>query len=106
MTEERLKEIEARAAAATPGPWGMDPPEGWMKRLEIDSPGVFVDYDDVDHKQQEANAVFIIHARYDIPALCAALRSAWDECNYWQNEANAWSEGEVKDYEPEQEATE
>ena len=63
----RLNEIEARANAATEGPWNV-----FMGR--IDHPGrslVAVAYD----VAREEDAEFIAHARTDVPALVAALRA-------------------------------
>ena len=82
---KRLDEIEARARAATPGPWEVDPftwkpghpipPSEW---LGIESTGPVKGEvarirpnEDEDH----ANAEFIAHAREDVPALVAALRA-------------------------------
>lgn len=74
LTEERLNEIEARTAAATPGPWKL--------HAARDSCGdnIFSDsmpprriantYGDVD----SPNAIFIAHARTDIPTLVAEVR--------------------------------
>ena len=63
----RLNEIEARANAATEGPWNV-----FMGR--IDHPGrslVAVAYD----VGCDEDAEFIAHARTDVPALVAALRA-------------------------------
>ena len=75
---DMLKEIEARANAATPGPWDNRCKEfsnserarhiwseyGWLCTLE--SP--------LDSK--EVDAAFIAHARTDVPKLLAMLRLA------------------------------
>jgi hypothetical protein len=88
ITPERLASIEARAEAATPGPWTAHhrcvlvsdddfatdddcglaweiegPPEAWNR-------GQF---------ERGHDAAFISSARDDIPSLCAALRQAWTE---------------------------
>lgn len=72
MTEDELRVIEARAEAATPGPWEM----------EVDDPYVIWGPDDlriVSFKGStiigfEDNAPFVAHAREDIPALIAEVR--------------------------------
>ncbi len=93
MTPERLAEIKARADAATPGPWGHG--EGCC--------GPYLDYQahqdergcgtaesatsDYDGRQPlwlggtvlPTDRLFIAHTRQDIPALIAALESAWAE---------------------------
>ena len=66
----RLNEIEARANAATEGPWDV-----FMGR--IDHPGrslVAVAYD----VAREEDAEFIAHARTDVPTLVAALYEVLD----------------------------
>lgn len=55
MTEDQLKEIEARVSA---------------------------------HPTKCADVMFIIHARADIPALCAALREAWKEIERAKEDRN------------------
>ncbi len=79
MTEERLVEIEARAAAAEGGPWfvtGMDT----IKDDGKQTPDTFViSYDDVwlaEMIQSECmgDAEFIAAARSDVPDLCAEIR--------------------------------
>lgn len=104
MTEERLKEIERRANAATPGPWyakATDDEKFMNARYVSTLPGEFRH----DHKRSMApdecdetavvaitllqtpglaavaddrwdeNTEFIAHAREDIPALISALRA-------------------------------
>ena len=81
----RLNEIEARATAATEGPWEVDPftwkpghpipPSEWLG-IEATGPvkgevARIRPNEDEDH----ANAEFIAHARADVPALVAALRA-------------------------------
>ena len=64
----RLNEIEARANAATEGPWDV-----FMGR--IDHPGksvIAVAYD----VAREEDAEFIAHARTDVPALVSVARYA------------------------------
>ena len=67
----RLDEIEARANAATEGPWmGIRYPDGFLGRV-IGGNGFGVAEDFPD----DADAEFIAHARTDVPALVAALRA-------------------------------
>lgn len=80
MTPADLDAIEERARAATPGPWvsegtlvlgsgGVD----WVCRTASGhgaSPAAV--------EEDEANATLIAAARSDVPALCAALREAWE----------------------------
>lgn len=75
---DRLNEIEARANAATKGPWstfgrgtvvGTADKDGWRNYVVCScslSPGI-------------ANANFVAAARTDVPALCAAVRRAVEE---------------------------
>jgi len=87
MTERQLTAIEARHAAATPGPWmvtnrcGISDtandawPEAAQYGYDVDGPpephlrGMFA---------LHADAAFIVGAHEDVPALCQALRAAWD----------------------------
>jgi len=77
--EARLAEIEARAAAATEGPWRVTPwhdkgvmPAGWADdSLPIDKRGPFAHIAASDL----LDAAFIAAARTDVPALTAALRA-------------------------------
>lgn len=61
ITDAELDAIEARADAATPGPWEPSKNE----------PG-----DVVVWGPREDDALFIACARYDVPALVRALRAA------------------------------
>ena len=68
----RLDEIEARANAATEGPWmGIRYPDGFLGRV-IGGNGFGVAEDFPD----DADAEFIAHARTDVPALAAVARFA------------------------------
>ena len=71
-TEERLAEIEARANAATPGPWqigvSIDRTYGsWPVFRLLDMVGPTA-------AEEKADAVFIENARSDIPWLIARVR--------------------------------
>ena len=72
LTDDDLAAIEARANAATPGPWFSSGPN-----LNT-NPHVFeLDYwngGDDAIKHANRNAVFIAHARNDIPRLIAEVR--------------------------------
>jgi hypothetical protein len=70
MTDDELKAIEARANAATPGPWhlaitGDDDPD----RANIEAGAI-----DVCDNPTNDDATFIAHARTDVPALVAEVR--------------------------------
>lgn len=77
MTEEELATIEARADAATPGPWAYTPwgedqrcgdVYSYSRRvLTFGTADGTVDEDD-------ANGKFVAHARADVPALLAEVR--------------------------------
>lgn len=78
MTEEELAAIEARAKAATPGPWVVG--ETWRDHV-VD--GRFQDgywpvasQPGMDHEGAwlKGNAAFVAHAREDVPALVAEVR--------------------------------
>lgn len=103
ITPDNLPEIEARANAATEGPWSMYwEREGvgslvagevkhtnnglrvadWLAEFDAESL-------DGDTAKAENDGEFVAHARTDIPALCEALREAWAENraihNYYEN---------------------
>ena len=65
MTKDRLKEIEARADAATDGPW-----------MSVDSYIGVEEAEDqaVGETGRDADATFIAHARTDIPDLIAEVK--------------------------------
>lgn len=92
LSDEQVAEIEARANAATKGPWDIfvcddgGPWSGWPLSINstveedraIVRPGGFYPYEwDAKTSQHEANqtAEFIAHARRDIPALCATVKA-------------------------------
>ena len=70
-----LDAIEARAAAATEGPWSRDD-EYPLSVAICYTPHVWA----LAYSGTEANAEFIAHARTDVPALVAALREARADC--------------------------
>jgi hypothetical protein len=88
MTTEQLEQIDARANAATEGPWyTVGPPwlpsdmPTWVQSGSEDphartaiicEPPVF-DID-ISHNHCDANMAFVAHAREDVPALIAEIR--------------------------------
>jgi hypothetical protein len=92
MDDKQLSEIEARANAATPGPWGAGDDTFIGLGIENDGAGGFA-YDVIlaeitpDRERQDdpntgrvklgtvkADGAFIAHAREDVPALLAEVR--------------------------------
>ena len=80
LNNERLNEIEARANAATKGPWKPHLVDG---TLVVGNGGGFVAATSNstkggsyywDWEQMEANATFIARARQDVPNLIAEVR--------------------------------
>jgi hypothetical protein len=72
-----IQDIEARAEAATPGPWVIetDGEHGtWIKRTGTDE-CVALSCGQTDERVT-ANADFIVHARADLLTLLTALRAA------------------------------
>lgn len=92
LTDERLAEIEARAQAATDGPWqaALDRPSH-PSVGDITAPGNHHvvcfghDYDEYGSIDNVADAAFIAHARDDIPALLAEVRRLREQasCTYY-----------------------
>mgnify|MGYP000119516085 CR=1 FL=1 len=87
LTEDELRAIEARAEAATPGPWKATrslPAEGadvwWLTagqgNGEVELGSLQGGYPHERFERRSANAAFIAAARADVPALAAALREA------------------------------
>lgn len=76
MSDERLEQVRARAAAATPGPWEAwdtgDPPAEDEARAWIVTPGS-LHLATLYAGDPSANATFAAHAREDIPALLAEV---------------------------------
>jgi hypothetical protein len=86
MTNEQLKAIEARAAKAAEGPWGVwngtdifpiDDVKGEKQIADCDVGEMAEDID--NYTEQRANANLIANAPTDIANLCAALRAAQAE---------------------------
>jgi hypothetical protein len=88
MTDAELDAIEARAKAATPGPWTAEheyiaaPVPGGRPNGEVI--GDFIPSTRSRHvpvQQMRANATFVAAARDDVPALVAEVRrltAAWE----------------------------
>ena len=110
---DRLNEIEARANAATEGPWESDEyteidPDGFYELSRVIAP-------DPDDGEDYAigvvhvgilrpDATFIAHARTDVPALVAALREALEFAERWEaspavgyNSAEQWEFDTLRD---------
>lgn len=92
MTPEQLAEIEARAAAATPGPWEVAEAGGprgtdeYFVRMGEDDAysdvAIAADiFDPIYNEISQANASFIAHARADVPALVAEVRRLQEVIN-------------------------
>lgn len=75
MTEKELAEIEARAEAATEGPWYS--PDATWRVYNRRCLGVCKMTND-DEYYRKVDSLFIQGARQDIPTLCAELRKAWE----------------------------
>lgn len=52
-----IDKLLAIAEKRTPGEWEIQPHKGWHKEFNV-GPAT-IDYDDVDHDEQDANATFI-----------------------------------------------
>lgn len=76
MTEERLAQIEARAAAATPGPfdWYILSRAGRGHGVGRKTPGGHDEGICEDPYMLEGDAVFFAHARSDVPDLVAEVK--------------------------------
>ena len=82
-TADRLNEIEARANAATDGPWATVAEDGAILSLVLtdENDGLFYGdsgYDAPITTETGDDAEFIAHARTDVPDLVAALRAVLD----------------------------
>jgi len=75
MTPERLAEIEARAAAASPGPWVAYPEDTSCPGYDV-MPGIISDrWTGLNHTTapRDADLAFIAAARTDIPDLLVEI---------------------------------
>lgn len=73
LTAERLAEIEARANAATPGPWYAEH-RGVVAGACREVIDIVDDCAVSGWRDYPANQAFIAHAREDVPALVAEVR--------------------------------
>lgn len=74
MSDLDLEAIRARAAAARPGPWklyGDGDPDDWRGITNGNDADELCIYDEGGHGHDDA--VFIAHARQDVPALIAEV---------------------------------
>jgi hypothetical protein len=82
MNEKRLKEIEARAEAAMPGPWVYDTLGCPGIEQRTVRPGgtecrqIVLQNEEAEWSPRHEDMWFIAHARTDIPDLIAAVREA------------------------------
>lgn len=82
-----LKAIEARANAATPGPWMPDATYGSITAPNGADPRGDAEYYGaqlVAESCAKADQAFIANAREDVPALLSALRAAEQRALRWQ----------------------
>ena len=89
---DRLNEIEARANAATEGPWEAYRPNPAYRIYEICSTtpqGLDETLAEVSGYNASDDAEFIAHARTDMPDLVAALRAVLYEVAKVQRDADA-----------------
>jgi hypothetical protein len=100
MTPEKLAELEALEAAATPGEWANEAQGVEWRGLTVaycpasciaDSDG----FRDIERNHATRNATFIAALRNNACDLFAALREAWRE----RDEARAWKVAALKDLE-------
>jgi hypothetical protein len=73
LTPDDLANIEARAEAATEGPWEVRIAPDFNYDVRVP----YVDDDPTSTAYIEDDAEFIAHARTDVPRLVRALREAW-----------------------------
>ena len=79
LTEEQLKEIEARANAARPAPWHVEVHEPTLSRMvRSDDHTLDIGFGYVGNRTEE-DAEFVAHARTDVPALLAKARRLREE---------------------------
>jgi len=90
MADAELEAIKARVEAATPGPWDASAPDEDGESI-VGAPGEWWDWDHTTCEHYD-DAVFIAHARTDVPALVAEverLRAANDRLaqriGYWHS---------------------
>ena len=101
ITDDELKEIQARALAATPGPWEPDVDGSISQHWTCHQPWGEIVSTDVECLSccyggrasgvaNGADREFIAHARTDVPRLVAEI---------WRAKAEAWDEGYMAGHE-------
>lgn len=100
MTPDELVAVEARATAATPGPWTWSAPEAW-KGKRIVCGALKNEYEDQyvvaelhGFHNTDGVAVFIAAARSDVPALCQEVRRLTEQneaLRYELNPSDSWT---------------
>ncbi|HEY6115778.1 MAG TPA: hypothetical protein VI172_07445 [Candidatus Dormibacteraeota bacterium] len=114
LTSQQLDEIEARANAATKGPWGFYDGDNYADvaaDMQVTSPGSYNyrekvarledenywddqahedDDEDCASEQMAANAAFIAHAREDVPVLLAEVRRLTDRVAELEEQMDRW----------------
>lgn len=107
LPKARLDEIEARANAATPGPWkyGVNKykENSWSVKTDgpLSSKRVIYYVNDPEDDQEHVDATFLAAARSDVPALVAEIRrlddllAGWADLHRAANTADAASELET-----------
>lgn len=75
LTQQDVAAMVKRAEAATPGPWPISD-DTINGRIMSIGPICGYDFDALECRAGDPDAVFISHARDDLPALAAALESA------------------------------
>ena len=88
MTPEELKEIDKRATEATPAPWRVNQIAGYtVDQIHACSEGEpFSNQNYVataEGPNYSKDAVFIAHARTDVPALLAHIRELQEKADKW-----------------------
>jgi hypothetical protein len=73
MTDEELNAIEARANAASPGPWRRARNVELVEAPDAECVSI-AGSNNCDHIQGSVDMDFIAHAREDVPALVAEVR--------------------------------
>jgi hypothetical protein len=111
ITDQELNAIEARANAATPGPWtnvdeyGGELRKGISSTRDASGYSAMVIYDEGGHSV--ADATFIAHARTDVPNLCRdnrKLQSDLDVALGALADIANMSKGEIADGVPQRKA--
>ncbi len=92
MTQKQIKEIRARCEAATPGRWWAFGPEAIPSAGFVNSASGII----APCVRTNDDAIFIAHAREDIPALVEALESERERLANSQDGCEAWAEASLE----------